>query len=297
MLDPVRLRLLREFAEHGTMTAVAEVCGLTSSAVSQQLAALEREAGVPLFERAGRRVRLTAEGWRLVRHARIVLSALDAAEQDLRSASTPRGPVRVACFATAAVARLLPAIATARARHPDLHVIVHELEPREAVEALRAGRCDLAIAFTYNLIPEEPRPGLTRRFVGVEPMLTALPAAHPAAAGGVDLRALGEEPWIAGSEGTSDHEMLDRACARAGFRPNVIHTADDYALVLRMVREGLGVALVPELVATAVGVPGGVVLRPVSGVEITRTTYAHFRTATPAIDAMIELIYNVKAPD
>lgn len=156
MLNPVRLRLLREFAEHGTMTAVAELGGLTSSAVSQQLAALEREAGVPLFERAGRRVRLTAEGQRLVRHAHVVLDALEAAEEDLRSASTPRGPVRVACFATAAVARLLPAIATARSRHPGLHVIVHELEPREAVEALRAGRCDVAVAFTYSLIPEEP---------------------------------------------------------------------------------------------------------------------------------------------
>ncbi|AQZ62110.1 hypothetical protein BKM31_12060 [[Actinomadura] parvosata subsp. kistnae] len=290
MLDPVRLRLLCEFAEHGTMTAVAEVLGLTSSAVSQHLAVLEREAGVPLFERAGRRVRLTAEGWRLVGHARVVLDALDAAEEDLRSAATPRGPVRVACFATAAVARLLPAIATARGRHPDLRVIVHELEPREAVEALRAGRCDLAVAFTYSLIPEEAPPGVTRRFLGVEPMLMALPAGHQAAGGGVDLRVLREEPWIAGSEGTSDHEMLDRACALAGFRPNVVHTADDYALVLRMVREGLGVALVPELVATVVGVPAGVVLRSISTIEITRTTYACLRTATPAVSALLDLL-------
>ncbi|MBB6551034.1 DNA-binding transcriptional LysR family regulator [Nonomuraea rubra] len=290
VLDPGRLRLLNEFAEHGTMTAVAEVCGLTSSGVSQQLAVLEREAGVPLFERAGRRVRLTAEGDRLVRHARIVLDALGAAEEDLRSASTPRGPVRVACFATAAVARLLPAIAAARVRHPGLHVIVQELEPREAAEALRAGGCDVAIVFTYSLIPEEPRPGVTRRFAGVEPMLMALPADHPEASGSVDLRALREEPWIAGSQGTSDHEMLDRACALAGFRPNVIHTADDYALVLRMVREGLGAALVPELVATAVGVPAGVVLRPISTIEITRTTYALIRTATPAVNAVLDLL-------
>ncbi|MGW4801772.1 LysR family transcriptional regulator, partial [Nonomuraea sp. NPDC004297] len=99
MLDPTRLRLLREFAEHGTMTAVGEVCGMTSSAVSQQLATLEREARVALFERAGRRVRLTAEGRRLVRHAHIVLNALDAAEEDLRSASpdsvSPPGDDRI----------------------------------------------------------------------------------------------------------------------------------------------------------------------------------------------------------
>lgn len=118
----------------------------------------------------------------------------------------------------------------------------------------------------------------------------ALPADHPEASGSVDLRALREEPWIAGSQGTSDHEMLDRACALAGFRPNVIHTADDYALVLRMVREGLGAALVPELVATAVGVPAGVVLRPISTIEITRTTYALIRTATPAVNAVLDLL-------
>ncbi|MEU8362205.1 LysR family transcriptional regulator [Nonomuraea sp. NPDC048882] len=292
MLDPTRLRLLREFAEHGTMTAVGEVCGMTSSAVSQQLATLEREAGVPLFERSGRRVRLTAEGRRLVRHAHIVLNALDAAEEDLRSATTPRGPVRVACFATAAVHRLLPAMAVARTRHPGLRVILAELEPRETVEALRRGACDLGISFTYNLIPEDLPPGISRWFVGAEPILLALPATHPAAAdlGAVDLGTLRGDPWIAGSRGTTDHVLLGRACAMAGFHPDVIHTADDYALVLRMVREGLGVGLVPELVASVVGVPDGVVLRPISTVEITRTTYALVRTVTPAVAAVLDLL-------
>ncbi|MBP2707511.1 LysR family transcriptional regulator [Microbispora sp. RL4-1S] len=290
MLDPTRLRLLVEFAEHGTMTAVAEVCGMTSSAVSQQLATLEREAKVPLFERAGRRVRLTAEGRRLVGHAHTVLNALDAAEEDLRSAATPRGPVRVACFATAAVHRLLPAVAAARSRHPELRVSVHELEPQEAVEALRDRRCDLAIIFTYNLIPEDFPPGVSLRLLGAEPILIALPSGHRAATGEVDLRLLAGEPWIAGTHGTTDHEMLDRACALAGFRPDVIHTADDYALVLRMVHEGLGVGLVPEVVAAVVGVPEGVVLRPISTIAITRSTYALVRTATPAVGAVLGLL-------
>lgn len=290
MLDPVRLRLLREFAVHGTMTAVGAACGMTSSAVSQQLATLEREVRVPLFERVGRRVRLTAEGHRLVRHAHVVLNALDVAEADLRSAETPRGPVRVASFATAAVHRLLPAIAVARTRHPELHVIVYELEPREAVEALREGRCDLAIAFTYNLIPEDPPPGVARHVLGVEPFLIALPARHPAATGEVDLAALRDEQWIAGSHGTTDHEMLTRASAVAGFHPNVIHTADDYALALRMVREGLGAALVPELVARVVGIPDGVVLHPIAGIGITRATHALVRTPTPAVNAVLDLL-------
>jgi DNA-binding transcriptional LysR family regulator len=290
MLDPMRLRLLRDFAGYGTMIAVGDANGMSSSAVSQQLAVLEREAKVPLFERAGRRVRLTPEGQRLVRHAHVILTAIDTAEQDLRAALTPRGPVRVACFATAAADRLLPAIAAARLRHPDLHVVLYELEPREAIEALRDGGCDLAITFTYNLIPEDPLPGTHRQRLGVEPILIALPADHPAASGTVDLRVLHQEQWVAGSQGTTDHEMLDRACALAGFRPNVIHTADDYALVLRMVREGLGVSLVPELVATVVGVPDGITFRPISTIEITRTTHALVRTITPAIRAVLELL-------
>lgn len=290
MLDPTRLKLLAELARRGTMIAVGEACGMSSSAVSQQLATLEREAGVRLFARAGRRVRLTAEGERLVRHAHTILHALDAAEEDLRAAGTPRGPLRVACFGTAAAARLLPAIARAREETPALRVIVHELEPREALAALADGGCDLAITFTYNVIPEDPPPGATRLPLGTEPILLALPESG-------DTTRLAEEAWIAGSAGTTDHELLDRVCALAGFRPNVVHTADDYALVLRMVRAGLGVALVPELVGSVTGVPAGVALRPLPGPPITRTTHALVRTETPAVRALLAQLAAGSTPD
>src|SRR5688500_5719897 len=137
MLDPTRLFLLRELADRGTMTAVASACGYTSSAVSQQLATMEREAGVRLFERAGRRVKLTAEGPRLVGHARIVRAALDAAQSDLSAPDPPRGPVAIACCSTMAAVHLVPAMAEARTRYPRLHIALHELEPPEAVDALR----------------------------------------------------------------------------------------------------------------------------------------------------------------
>ncbi|WP_063746527.1 LysR family transcriptional regulator [Catenuloplanes japonicus] len=283
MLDPTRLRLLSELARRGTMIAVGEACRMSSSAVSQQLATLEREAGVPLFTRAGRRVRLTAEGERLVGHAHTILHAMEAAEEDLRAAATPRGPLRVACFGTATAARLLPAIVAARERHPELRVIVHEMEPRESLAALADGGCDVAITFGYNVIPEDPPPGTTRHRLGSEPIMLALPD-------GRDTRTLHDEAWIAGSAGTTDHELLDRVCALAGFRPNVVHTADDYALVLRMVRAGLGVALVPELVASVTGVPDGVALRPLPGPPITRTTHAVLRTETPAVRALLSLL-------
>src|SRR5687767_122571 len=136
MFDLARLRLLRELAHRGTMTAVGAAFGLTSSAVSQQFAALEREARVTLLERVGRRVRLTAEGARLAAHAETILQAVETAELDLKAAAdTPRGVLEIGCFATFAKARLLPAAIRARNRFPDLHVVIHELESADAIEA------------------------------------------------------------------------------------------------------------------------------------------------------------------
>lgn len=289
MLDPVRLRLLCELAHRGTMTAVGVACGYTSSAVSQQLATLEREAGVRLYERAGRRVRLTPEGHRLVRHARAVLDALEVAEADLRAAETPRGPLRVASFATAVAARLLPAIAAARVTYPDLRLVVQELEPAEAVEALRDGLCEVAITYTYSLIPQPLPPGLRVETLGTEPVLLALPADHPA----TDLDMLRAEEWIAGSRLGADHELAERACAMAGYVPRITHAADDYGLILRMVQQGIGCALVPELAADLYGIPSGVRLLPVSAVRLARHTHAVTRsaaTAAPAIRALMDLL-------
>ncbi|MFC5184736.1 LysR family transcriptional regulator [Actinomadura harenae] len=313
MLDPTRLRLLRDLAEYGTMTAVGEAGGMTSSAVSQHLARLEREAGVRLFLRVGRRVRLTAEGHRLVGHAHTVLNALDAAERDLRGAGTPRGPVHVATFATAAGRHLLPAVRAARTRFPELRVIIHEHEPADATAALREGRCDLALVYSYNLLsaaapasgatppPAEaasasaPAPdGLSGRLLYREPVLVALPSGHPAASTAVDLRKLSSEQWIVGSRGTADHQLIERAAAFAGFLPETSHSADDYALILRMVGQGLGVALVPE--GGTEGAPPDVLLRPLAGLPLTRDIHALTRHATPAVQAVLELL-RAPAPD
>ena len=134
MFDLARLRLLRELAHRGTMTAVATAFGLTSSAVSQQLAVLEREARVALLERVGRRVRLTAEGTRLAAHAETILSAVEAAALDLKpGGETARGVLEIASFPSFAKARLLPAVIRARARFPELKLIIHELEPADEI--------------------------------------------------------------------------------------------------------------------------------------------------------------------
>ncbi|MCW2932224.1 MAG: LysR family transcriptional regulator [Actinomycetia bacterium] len=297
MLDPVRLLLLRELADRGTMTAVAAACGYTSSAVSQQLAVLEREAGVQLLERAGRRVRLTHEGLRLVAHARIVLGALETVERDLRAANTPRGPIDVACFSTFAAVHVVPALVAARERYPDLQVSLHELEPPEALSALRARRCEVAVCYSYNLTPTPTPAELTVHPLAVEPVLLALPTDHtcaPATDGrAVDLRRLTDAPWIVGSREDGSAALVRRACAIAGFPPRITHAVDDYELVLRMVAHGLGVALVPQLVAHAHGPSPDIALRPVANTDLTRAVYAMTHSslgARPAVDAVLDLL-------
>jgi DNA-binding transcriptional LysR family regulator len=269
MFDLARLRLLRELAHRGTMTAVGTAFGLTSSAVSQQLATLEREARVALLERVGRRVRLTAEGTRLVAHAEAILQAVEAAELDLRAAGeTPRGVLEIACFPTFAKARLLPAMIGARDRFPELHVVIHELESADAIDAVRGGRCHLAVTFAYNLVPRPDVAGLVSHQLMDEPVLLALPKAWRREREPTGLKRLAQEDWIVGSRQSDDRQLAERACAAAGFAPRIVHTVDDYDLVLRMVSAGLGVGFVPDLAlsfpsakAVAVRTPGGAPLR------------------------------------
>ncbi len=265
MFDLTRLRLLRELAHRGTMSAVATAFGMTSSAVSQQLATLERETRVTLLERVGRRVRLTAEGVQLVAHAETILQAVDAAEVDLRAAGKkPKGELEIACFSTFAKVHLLPAVIRARERFPELHVVIHELESPDAIEAVRSGRCHLAVSFAYNMAPRPDVAGLVSQQLMEERVLLALPARWQAERNPIGLERLASENWIVGSRQSDDRLLAERACAVAGFAPRITHAVDDYDLLLRMVSAGLGVGFVPELglhfpsaAAVVVRTPGG----------------------------------------
>ncbi|MBT2118537.1 LysR family transcriptional regulator [Dyella sp. LX-66] len=247
MLDLTRLRLFRELARRGTMTAVAETFGMTSSAVSQHLATLERESGMRLLERVGRRVQLTPEGLRLAAHAEAILRTVELAEIDLRGADSPGGSLQIATFSTYARQRLLPAIARMRQRSPGLRVVIHELEPADSVAAVRRGDCQLALSFTYSLAPRAIDEDLMVLPVAEEPIVLALPPAWRKQRGAIDLRKLAGEEWIVGSRGSDDVQLAERACALAGFAPRITHRVDDYGLLLDMVAEGFGVGFVPEL--------------------------------------------------
>jgi DNA-binding transcriptional LysR family regulator len=290
MFDLARLRLLRELAHRGTMTAVGAAFGLTSSAVSQQFAALEREARVVLLERVGRRVRLTAEGVRLVAHAEAILQAVEAAEQDLKAAGeTPRGVLEIGCFATFAKARLLPAVIRSRKRFPELDVVIHELESPDAIDAVRDGRCHLAVTFAYSLVPRPDVAGLVAHQLMDEPVLLALPKSWRRARDPIALKRLAQEGWIVGSRQSDDRQLAERACAAAGFAPRITHTVDDYDLVLKMVSAGLGIGFVPEL---ALSFPSakGVTIRTPGGAPLRRRVHALTRralTTSPMVRALL----------
>lgn len=290
MFDLTRLRLLRELAHRGTMTAVADAFGLTSSAVSQQLATLERETRVALLERVGRRVRLTAEGARLVAHAETILQAVDAAELDLRATGDkPGGTLEIACFSTFAKAHLLPAVIRARDRFPELRVVIRELESADAIEAVRDGRCHLALSFAYNLVPRPDVAGLASQQVMEEPVFVALPKRRRTKRGPIDLGSLAQEDWIIGSRQTDDHLLAERACAIAGFAPRMTHTVDDYDLMLRMVAAGLGVGFVPAL-ALQYPSAGAVTVRTPGGAPLNRRVDALTRrtlAASPSVQALL----------
>jgi len=291
MLDVRKLRLLRELAHRETIAAVAEALSYTPSAVSQQLAALEREAGVPLLRRTGRRVVLTPAGAALAERTEQILALLEQASGALAATRAGlAGPLRIGAFPTA-VRTILPAALVALGRdHPDLELMVTELDPAAVPAALRSGALDVALIHDYDYVPAEPDPALD-----TEPLFEeAIYLATSGAAGAAGAAGPGRDPvwgcrdapWIVGSPDTLCHAMAVRACQAAGFTPRIRHHADDFATVLALVAAGQGVALVPQLGATgATGPPGGVALTPLPTRRRTRIAYRSGTRDQPPVAA------------
>jgi DNA-binding transcriptional LysR family regulator len=277
MLDPRKLHLLRELARRGTIAAVAEAATFTPSAVSQQLSALEREAGVPLLERTGRTVALTPAGHLLVEHAHAVLEQLERASAALAAArGGPSGPLRIGAFPTAARVLLPPALVDLTGAHPGLVPMVSEIDPADVSAALRAGELDVALVHEYDFVPPVTDASIETEPLYSEPMyLTDRPSV-------ADARA---DSWITDRPGTLCHTMAIRACQAAGFEPLVRHHIDDFDTVLAFVAAGQGVALVPHL--AAIDPPAGVTL---TRLPLSRRTLAAFRKGNgghPAIRAAV----------
>ncbi|MFJ2029614.1 LysR family transcriptional regulator [Streptosporangium sp. NPDC087985] len=288
MLDVRRLRLLRELSYRGTIAAVAEAMTFTPSAVSQQLAALEREAGVALLERTGRRVALTPAGVALVGHAEAVLERLEQASAELAATRTGlAGTIRVGAFPTATRTILPAALAALGRDHPELEPMVDEIDPAEVAPRLRSGELDVALVHEYDFVPAVPDLALDTEPLLEEPMYLASgpPARYGDAPGdGEDsLAGRRDASWIVSSPGTLCHAMTVRACQAAGFAPRIRHHIDDFATVLAMVAVGQGVALVPEL--GAADPPAGVRLTELPMRRRTRVAFRRGAAAHPAVAA------------
>jgi DNA-binding transcriptional LysR family regulator len=292
--DVRRLRLLRELAARGTVTAVADALAYTPSAVSQGLAHLERDTGMVLLERVGRGVRLTEAGRRLAEHADAVIGRLEAAEADLAGlAGETGGPLRVACFQTAAVTLVVPALVALEAEHPGLVGEIADREAEVSLPALRLGDHDVVVVEEYEHAPRRLDAALERSELGRDRILVAVPQAHPAAErDAVALSELAGEPWVTAREDSAFGAMLVRACrSLGGFEPVIRHRTNDLRLLSELVARLGAVSLVPSLGRDWM-VPG-VVLRPIAGPPLDRRIVAVERTTTrdrPAIGALREAL-------
>jgi DNA-binding transcriptional LysR family regulator len=300
-LDLQTVRVVRQVAEHGSLTAAAEALGYSQPAVSQQLRRFEERTGIALVERVGRGIRLTQSGRVLARHANAVATALEAAAGELAEIRGLRaGRVRLVAFPSASASVVPRFIAALGAAHPGVSVTYVEAEPPEAVAAVRADRADLAITFSYPGDRDDPHRasarGLDVRAFGEEPIRLVLPSGHPAAASDVvDLAALRDDPWIAGCPRCRGH-LLELADA-AGFAPRIAFETDNFVAVEGMVAQGLGVALLPALALAASPRHPDVVTRPTARADVRSLHLVTARGAerVPAVAAAIAALESLAA--
>lgn len=296
MLDLHRLRLLREVHHRGTVHGAARALGYTPSAISQQLAVLEREAGTPLLERVGRNVRLTAAGQVLVRHASTLLEGVAEAEAELASVAAGRvaGVVRVASFQSAFLRMVAPAVRALADTHPDIRVEATEAEVEQAVPALRLQHLDLVVGDEYDGQPRPVHADLLREPLLREQIRLVLPEGHrEAAADRVPITRLAGIPWAACQPGTGHHEMQLRVCREyGGFDPDLRYTSDDFLILLELVRTTGAAALLPDLVLRH-GTPGIAVRIPAEA-SVGRAVFLLTRRAqTPAVAAVVQALRTV----
>ena len=230
MLDVRRMRVLREVAIQGSFSAAAEALSFTQSAVSQQIAALERETGTILVQRSARGVRLTEAGEALVRHADAVLCRLAEAEAELEAIAGLRGGrLRMAAFESAGATLMPLAIADFRAKHPEIELTMTLGEPEETEPQLKSGELDLVLGFGSRFTQED---GVERHFLVEDPMLLVLPRDHPLVnKRNLRLRDLADEAWIGGPQDCECNRLIYGACSAAGYDPRIAFETDDYAAV------------------------------------------------------------------
>lgn len=258
------LRVFREVAERGTLTAAAVALGYTQSAVSRQVASLERAAGAPLLERRHDGVRLTQAGHLVVRRAAVVLDQIDATARELAGLPDEHGTVRLGWFATAGAVLVPRALTALRRTHPAITVITREGSTPALVRALRAGTVDLAVLASAPPFrpPDTETPPFQLQTLAERSLRVAVPAGHPLARGEfIDVADLHGQRWVA-SAGSGEDKLLG-VWPGLDERPEIAHTARDWLAKLHLVAAGCGITTVPAALIPAL--PAGVRALPVRG--------------------------------
>lgn len=295
-LDVHALRTMQAIADTGSLTAAAESLGYSQPALSQQLRRWEQRLGVPLVERAGRRLRLTAAGRVLARHAAPVTTALEAAAGELAALSgLQAATVRVVGFPSASPT-IVPRLISLLAEHaPGITLTYVEEEPPEAVAAVRADRADVALTFSHPGDRDDPHGesarGLSVETIGSDDLLLVVPEDHPAALrDAVRLSELSDAAWIAGCPRCRGH--LLEVCGRAGFTPKIGFETDNIAAVESLVAQGIGVATLPRLALTSFPPLPGIVWRPLEDghVRTLHTVTARGGERVPAVAAVLDAL-------
>ncbi|MGE9809056.1 MULTISPECIES: LysR family transcriptional regulator [unclassified Janibacter] len=295
MIDAAGLRVMRAIADEGSFTAAALALGYSQPAISQMVKRLEQRTGTVLVEKLGRSVRLTEAGQVLARHATPVLAALDAAEEEVAAIAGLRaGRVRLMAFPSSSATLVPRALRTMREEFPDVSISFTEAEPPESLAALRAGECDLAVAFSYDgadVSRMADLDGFVSRRLLEDDVHLALPPNHRLAGSEVvDLASLADDPWIAGCARCRGH--LLQLCHDAGFNPEVTFETEDYVAVQGFVEAGLGVALIPDLILRNLKA-SDVVIRPLNPASrrsihlVTTPDLARVPAVRSAINALV----------
>ncbi|MGW6258334.1 LysR family transcriptional regulator [Streptomyces sp. NPDC055085] len=294
MYDPTRLAALVAVAEAGSITRAAERLGYTPPALSQQVAKLEREAGAALLVRSHRGTRLTGAGELLVARARRVLDEMELARHELaRLAGLSGGTLRLGTFQTAGIHLLPPVLSAFRRAHPDVELAVSDYEPPHGIAAVAAGEVDLALTHTYEPAPRVPLPSsVAVEAVLVEELVLVTAPGHVLAAGSgrLPLADLAGQPLISMAPDHPPRQAVEAALARAGATPAVLVETPGYALVCALVSAGLGVAVVPEMVASTAATPVGTRLLDPGDLRRTISVVHRAEGATPAADAFRALL-------
>lgn len=295
-IDLRRLRLLRELDEHGTVTAAAAALHLSPSAVSQQIAGLSRDVGVPLVERNGRGVRLTGQARVLLGHASVMQERLELARVDLAAwQEGTLGQLTIGALSTGITGFVAPLMSRMRQQRPGLDLRAVEMEPPKSFRALDRGELDIAIAIDYRDAPSRRDPRYHRIDLLSDRLDVALPADHPLAdAHGISMAALADEVWVGTRPEDPCAQITFAVCATAGFSPDVRHQAAEWNAVVGLVAAGAGLALVPRL---AHPLPvSDVVFCPVLDVPASRLVFAAARAgsqAAPAVSAVMAALVEI----